>query len=67
MRLGSLLEAERGFAPVASVRVAAGQEAGFGNPYAVFVSAELHFGERNDHRKETLTRSAVGVKRTFDG
>lgn len=43
MRLGSLLESQGGFAAVAPVRVAARQQSGFGNPYAVFVLTKLHF------------------------
>ena len=37
MRLGGLLKAEQGFASVASVSMAAGQEAGFGDPHTVFI------------------------------
>ena len=37
MRLGGLLKAEQGFASVASMSVAAGQEAGFGDPHTVFI------------------------------
>jgi hypothetical protein len=37
MRLGGLLETHGGFAPVASVRVAAGQQRRFGDPHAIFV------------------------------
>lgn len=66
MRLGGLLKAERGFAPVAPVRVAAGQERRFGNPYAVFILTKLHFREWNDHSAHIITRRASGVKRAFD-
>ena len=37
MRLGGLLKAEQGFASVASVSVAAGQQGGFGDPHTVFI------------------------------
>jgi hypothetical protein len=37
MRLGGLLKAEQGFASVASMSVAAGQETGFGDPHTVFI------------------------------
>lgn len=67
MSLGGLLKAERRLTPVASVRMAAGQEAGFGNPHAVFVPAELHFREWNDHSAATIARRTSGVKRAFDG
>ena len=43
MRLGGLLKTQSGFAPVASVRVTAGQQRRFGNPHAVFILPELHF------------------------
>ena len=62
MRLGGLLESKGGLATVAPVRVAAGQQSGFGNPHAVFVLSELQFGERNNHRGQTLTQPAVVVK-----
>ena len=42
MDFGGLLKAEKGFAPVASVSMTAGQEAGFGNPHAVFIPSESH-------------------------
>ena len=67
MGLGGLLEPEQRFAPVVSMRVTARQQAGFGNPHAVFVLTEPHFRKRNNHRAETVTRSVSGVKRTFDG
>src|SRR4030095_10543089 len=37
MCFGGLLKAEQGLASVASVSVAAGQEAGFGDPHTVFI------------------------------
>ena len=37
VRLGGLLKAEQGFASVASVSVAAGQQGGFGDPHTVFI------------------------------
>ena len=49
MRLGGLLESKGGLATVAPVRVAAGQQGGFGNPHAVFILTKLHFREWNDH------------------
>jgi hypothetical protein len=66
MRLGGLLKVKKGFAPVASVRVAAGQQVGLGNPHAIFISSNLHLRKRNDHRAETITRPAAVVKGTFD-
>lgn len=66
MDFGGLLKAERGFTPVASVRMAARQQRRFGNPHAVFILPELHFREWNDHNAVTVTRSASGVKRGFD-
>lgn len=64
---GGLLKAERGFAAIASVRVAAGQGRRFGNPHTVFILTDLHFREWNDHSAATVTRRAPGVKRGFDG
>jgi hypothetical protein len=40
---GSLLKAQGGFAPVASVCMTARQQRGFGDPYAVFIPSKLHF------------------------
>ena len=62
MRLGGLLESKGGLATVAPVRVAAGQQGGFGNPDAVFILTELHFREWNDHNGHKLTRFALDVK-----
>jgi hypothetical protein len=45
MRLGRLLESKGGLAMVAPVRMAAGQQGGFGNPHAIFILTELHFRE----------------------
>jgi hypothetical protein len=66
MSLGGLLKAEGGFAPVAPVRVAAGQERRFGNPNAVLVLTDLHFREWNDHSAATIARRTSGVKGAFD-
>lgn len=66
MNFSGLLETERGFAAVAPVRVTAGEQIGFGNPHAVFISTELHFREWNNHSAVTIARRASGVKRTFD-
>jgi hypothetical protein len=65
--LGRLLEAQGGFAAVASLRVATGEEAGFGNPDAVLVLTELHFRKWNDHNGATVTRLLSRVKRAFHG
>ena len=43
MLFGGLLKTKGGFAPVASVRVTAGEQRRFGNPNAVFVLTQLHF------------------------
>jgi len=66
MNLGGLLKAERGFAAVASMRVAAGKQGRFGNPNAVFVPSQLHFREWNDHSGRIVARCAAGVKKAFD-
>ena len=65
MGLGGLLEAARGFAPVAPVCVVARQERGFGNPHTVLIPAELYLRDRNDHGVVRITRCASGVKRSF--
>jgi len=62
MRLGSLLESKGGLATVAPVRVAAGQQGGFGNPYAIFILTELHFRRWNDHNGHKITCFASDVK-----
>lgn len=62
---GGLLKAKRGLATVASVRVAAGQQAGPGNPHSVFIPAKSHFREWNNHGAAILTGPASGVKRAF--
>ncbi len=62
MELGSLLETQVGFAPVASVRVAAGQQGGFGNPNPVFILTDLNFRERNNHNGQKVIRSTPDVK-----
>jgi hypothetical protein len=64
---GGLLKTERGFAPVASVRMAAGKQRRFCNPHAVFIPPDLHFREWNDHGAATVTRPAAAVKRRFNG
>jgi hypothetical protein len=46
--------------------VATGKQRRFGNPHAVFVLSQLHFGERNNHGPATVTRLPTVVKRTFD-
>jgi hypothetical protein len=43
VRFGGLLKTQSCFTAVASVRVTAGQQCGFGNPYTVFILPELHF------------------------
>jgi len=63
MRLGRLLKTKRGFAAVPSMRVASGQETGFGNPNAIFVLTHLHFREWNDHNAAKVIRSEIHVKR----
>lgn len=62
MRLGGLLKSQSGLATVAPVRVATGQQGGFGNPHAVFILSELHFREWNNHNGHKLTRFALDVK-----
>jgi hypothetical protein len=47
--------------------VAAGQQARFGNPHAIFIAAELYLGDWHDHGAETITRRESVVKRTFGG
>ena len=65
MRLGRLLKAQGGFAAVVSVRVATRQQAGFGDPDAVFVLTELHFRKWNDHDAPTVARLLPGVNGGF--
>ena len=62
MRFGSLLESQGGFAAVAPVRVATGQQCGFGNPHAVFILSKLHFREWNDHSGHNVTCFGLDVK-----
>lgn len=62
MGLGGLLKSQGGLAAVAPVRVAAGQQGGFGNPHAVFVLTKLHFREWNDHNGNKVTCFASDVK-----
>jgi hypothetical protein len=62
MRLGRLLESKGGLATIAPVRVAAGQQGGFGNPHAIFILPELHFREWNDHNGHKVTCSVLDVK-----
>ena len=62
MDFSGLLKAEKRLAAVASMRMAAGKEAGFGNPHAVCIQAKLDFRDRNNHGVVTLTRSVSEVK-----
>ncbi len=62
MRLGSLLEAESGFATVASVRMAARQQRAFGNPHAVHVTTQLNLRKRNKHNPARVTCCPGAVK-----
>jgi hypothetical protein len=66
MRLGGLLESRGGFAPVMSMRVAAGQQGGFRNPHAVFILTQLHFGKWNNHGGLTAACFLPGVKKRTD-
>ncbi len=61
MGFGRLLKTQNRLAPVASMCVATGQQAGFGNPHAVFVAPRLDFGNGNDHSGKTITVSAMAV------
>jgi len=61
-----LLKAEKGFAPVAPMRVTAGQQVGLGNPDPIFILSDLHLRQRNNHGAETVTRLASAVKGAFD-
>jgi hypothetical protein len=54
VRDGRLLKSQDGFAPVAPMRVTAGQQLRFGNPHAIFIPARLNFGDRNDHGAQTI-------------
>ncbi len=62
MCLGGLLKSKGGLATVAPVRVAAGQQSGFGNPDAVFILSELHFRKWNDHSDHKVPCFALDVK-----
>ena len=62
MSLGGLLEAQDGLAPVLSVRVAAGQQRRFRNPYPVLVAPHLNFRDGNNHPGNSLTRPNADVK-----
>ena len=62
MRLRGLLKTKRGFAPVAPMRMTAGQEGRFRNPHAVFILTELHFREWNNHNADIITCPAPDVK-----
>jgi hypothetical protein len=62
MGFGGLLKAEGGFTPVATMRVAAGEQAGFGDPHAILIAAELNSREWNDHSTVTLAWLAAMVK-----
>jgi hypothetical protein len=65
MSFGGLLKTQGRFAPVASVGMAAGKQRRLGNPHAIFILTELHFGERNNHRGEMVNQIACVVKRAF--
>jgi len=65
MRLGRFLETQHGLATVAPVRVAAGQEAGFGDPHAVLVPAELHVRAWHDHDARSLVGPLPRAKRAL--
>ncbi len=65
MGFGRLLEAQDGFAPVASMGMAAGEQSALGNPDAVLVAAELNLGKRHDHGAGKLTRRMTGVKESL--
>jgi hypothetical protein len=58
---GRLLKTQNRLAPVASVRVAARKQAGFGNPHAVFVTPRLDFRNGNNHIARTVTVPAMAV------
>ena len=62
MRLGRLLKAENSLAPVAAVSVATGKQGRPGNPYTVFVAAQLNLGKWDDHREETVAHDRGDVK-----
>ena len=62
MRLGGLLKPQGSLTPVASVRMAAGQQRRFGDPHAIFVPTELHFRKWNNHRGIKLTHFVLSVK-----
>ena len=61
-----LLKTQSCFAPVPPVRVATGQQAGFRNPYAIFIPSNSHLCQRYDHLAKTLPRHPSDVKRTVD-
>src|SRR5476651_2702359 len=65
MLFGGLLKTQCGFAPVVSVRVAAGQQRRFGNPHAVFVLSDLDFREWNNHNGERIACYLPDVKRAL--
>lgn len=67
VRLGGELKAERGFAPVLPVGVAAGQQRRFRNPHTILVARKLNFGSRDNHRAARLSRRTAGVKELLDG
>ena len=62
MGFGGLLKTQGRFAPVASVRVTAGQQTGLGNPDAIFILSELHLRKWNDHCGTKLTHFVLTVK-----
>ena len=65
MRLGDFLETQRGFAAVATVRVATRQPQGLGNPDAIFVLTKLHFGEWNNRNGSSITGLRSNIKRAL--
>jgi len=66
MGLRGLLKTKERLTPVATVRVAAGQEGGAGDPDAIFIPSKLHLAEWNNHGGQTLPCHAADVKRAFD-
>ena len=62
MQLGGLLKAENGLAAILSVRVAARQQSGLGNPHRILVATHLNLGNGNDHRGDSVACGATDVK-----
>jgi hypothetical protein len=61
MRLGRQLKTQNRFTAIAAMRVAARQQAGFGNPYSVLVLPRLDFRDRNDHSPGTIPVGSTSV------